>query len=96
MDRHSTFEKKLKDKIRNLSGTDQCEMTVTLSFTNKQYPTSVNMNAKCAGSQLFNVKTDNKFQEANVAVTHLCKPTIPLHGDRFEGNKTVAQGASAC
>ena len=93
----SYFEKELKKEIKNLSGTDQCEMTVTLSFTqSKQYPEKVNMNAKCAGSQLFNVNIDNEFQKANVAVQHLCKPTIALHGIGFQGPVTIARGASAC
>ena len=90
------FERQLQAEINSLTGTDQCEMTVTLSFTTKQYPTSVNMDATCKGSQFFNVNIDNAFPDSNVKITHLCRPTFPLEPSSFRGTSTVFLGATAC
>ena len=90
------FERLLQNEIKSLTGTEQCEMTVTLSFTTKQYPTSVNMNAKCKGSQFFNVNIANTLNPSNVAITHLCRPSFALQPGAFRGTSTVAAGATAC
>ena len=90
------FENELRKEIRSLRGTDRCEMTVTLRFTTKKYPTSVNMNAKCRGSQFFNVNIDNALQPSNVAVQHLCRPSFPLQSGSFRGTSTIASGAGVC
>ena len=62
----SHFERHLKAEIVSLSGQDKCEMTVTVKFTTKAYPTSVNMNAKCKGKPFFNVNIINEFPRGNV------------------------------
>ena len=90
------FERQLQAKINSLTGTNQCEMTVTLSFTTKQYPTSVNMNAKCNGSQFFNVDIDNAFPDSKVKIEHKCRPSFPLEPGSFRGTSTVVSGAGAC
>ena len=90
------FERQLQAEIKSLTGTDQCEMTVSLRFTTKQYPTSVNMNAKCKGRQFFNVDISNKFPDWSVDIKHSCRPSFPLAPGRFRGNFTVAAGAGAC
>ena len=90
------FERQLQAEIKSLTGTAQCEMTVSLSFTTKQYPTSVNMNAKCKGGQFFNVNISNEFPDRNVKITHLCRPSFPLEPGSFRGTSSVAAGAGAC
>ena len=92
------FERLLQTEIKSLTGTDQCEMTVTLTFTTKQYPTSVNMNAKCKGRQFFNVDISNTLQPSSVTITHLCNPgaNLPLEPGQFRGTSTVAASAAAC
>ena len=90
------FERQLQAEIKSLTGTDQCEMTVSLRFTTKQYPTSVNMNAKCKGRQFFNVNISNTLQPSSVTITHLCKPNFPLKPGSFRGAASVVRGAAAC
>ena len=90
------FENQLKKEIKSLTGANQCEMTVTLTTTTKQYPSSVNMNAKCNGSQFFNVDIANAFPDSNVRITHRCQPSFPLAPGRFRGTSTLAAGAGAC
>ena len=92
----SHFEKLLKDEVKKLRGQEKCEMTVTVAFTDKKYPTSVNMNAKCKGRQFFDVDIFNKLQESEVAIQHLCKPTIDLAPRRFKGNMSTVPAAGPC
>ena len=90
------FERQLQAEIKSLRGTDKCEMTVTIYFTTKKYPTSVNMNAKCKGSQFFNVNIANAFPDRNVKIEHLCRPSFPLQPGTFRGTSTVRVGAGPC
>ena len=91
------FEGLMSDQIPELRGQEKCKMTVTVLFTpDKGYPTSVNMDAKCKGSQFFNVTISNKLHESEVRIDHLCRPTVNLSGPGFQGSATVVPGASAC
>ena len=91
------FESLMRDRIPKLQGQDKCKMAVTALFTaDKQYPTSVNMDANCTGSQFFNVTISNKLLENEVKINHECIPTVALGPPRFRGSATVVSGASAC
>ena len=91
------FERQLQAEINSLTGAQQCEMTVTLSYTpGKLYPTKVNMDAECKGSQFFNVNIDNAFPDSNVKIEHLCIPSFPLEPGSFRGTSTTISGATAC
>ena len=91
------FERQLQTEINSLTGAQQCDMTVTLMFTSgKQYPTSINMDARCKGSQFFNANIDNAFPRNNVKIEHLCTPSFPLQPGTFSGTSSVVAGAGAC
>ena len=90
------FERLLRKEIESLRGNERCRMVVTLKYTTKEYPTSVNMNAKCKGKQFFNVNISNEFPDSNVKIEHLCRPTIPLKSGGFRGTVSVVSNASSC
>ena len=92
----SHLERLLKKEIKSLRGNEKCKMEVTLKYTTKEYPTSVNMNARCKGRQFFNVNIANEFLRRDVKIDHLCMPSIALGPNNFTGTAIFAPNADPC